>query len=752
MEKNYDPQKTEDKIYSKWEESGFFNPDICIKKKKANLSSPYFSIVLPPPNVTGVLHTGHASRITVEDILVRFHRMKGCRTLWVPGTDHAAIATQSKVEKIIQKEEKKSRHDLGREEFLKRVNSFAKNSRSTIVNQIRKMGASVDWTREAYTLDKERNHAVVTAFKTLYNLGLIYRGTRIINWDPKGQTTVSDDEVNYEETEGILYTFRYEKDFPIPIATTRPETKLGDTAVAVNPTDERYKKYIGKEFKVNFIGQPLSIKVIGAKEVDPSFGTGALGVTPAHSFVDKEIADRHGIEGKQVINEYAKIDIENPEFSGMKVVEARKFVVEKLKKEKLLLQEEKIMQNVAKAERTGGIIEPLPKLQWFVNVNKEFAFPHSTLSFIEKGEKTTLKKLMLLSVKKGDIKIVPKKFEKTYFQWIENLRDWCISRQIWFGHRVPVYYRKQKSQTTDHKQVDDMCVGEKPPEEGGWKQDPDTLDTWFSSGLWTFSTLGWPKAKAKKGKTGPENDLKNYHPTSVLETAYDILFFWVARMILMTTVLRGEVPFRSILLQGLIRDEKGRKMSKSLGNIIDPLEISEKYGTDALRMSLIVGAAPGNDFKMSEAKTKAQKHFANKIWNASRFVFSVLPEDKKELKKITSGSIPLDKDDSLNKKKFLKHIKEVTKDIEEFRLYLAAEKVYHYFWHTFADIIIEESKKKIHEGTEKERLSALQNLYFQLKEQLKIIHPFMPFVTEEVWSFLPKEKEGLLLVEKWPQM
>ncbi len=732
ISKHYDPKETEKDVYSRWEESGFFNPDTCIKEKKTSPSASPFSIVLPPPNVTGVLHTGHAMVITVEDILTRFHRMKRYRTLWLPGTDHAAIATQSKVEKMLLKEEKKSRHDLGREELLKRVNKFAEESHDTIVGQIKKLGASVDWEREAYTLDKKRNVAVNTAFKMLYDLGLIYQGIRIINWDPKGQTTVSDDEVVHEEAEGTLYTFYYEKDFPIPIATTRPETKLGDTAVAVNPTDKRYKKYIGQDFSVNFAGQPLKIKVVGDKAVDSNFGTGALGVTPAHSFTDWEIAQRHGLEMKQVINEYAKINIPNSQFSNMKVEEARKLIVEKLEREKLLIKRETVSQNIAKAERTDGIIEPLPKLQWFVAVNKEFSFPHSSLPFVKKNEKTTLKKVMTLAVKEKHISIIPRRFEKIYFHWINNLRDWCISRQIWFGHRIPAWYKNNE-----------VFIGEEPPEKTKWEQDPDTLDTWFSSSLWTFSTLGWPE------KTP---DLKNYHPTTVLNTGYDILFFWVARMILMTTTVLGEIPFRYVYISGLIRDEKGRKMSKSLGNSLDPIEIADRYGTDALRMSLIIGAAPGNDVRISEEKIKAQKHFANKIWNASRFVFSTLPENKEDLEKIISHKVALVKKDKEKQKDFLKYAKDVTKEIEKFHLYLAAEKIYHYFWHTFADVIIEESKKSINEGSDEERLSAIQTLYYILTEQLKMLHPFMPFITEEIWSFIPKSKkhEDLLMVENWP--
>jgi valyl-tRNA synthetase len=729
--KAYDPQETEKRIYSLWEKSGFFNPDVCIEKKKSCPDSPFYSIVLPPANVTGVLHVGHALGITIEDILIRFHRMKGYQTLWVPGTDHAAIATQSKVEQKLQKEENKSRHDLGKEEFLKKVNLFALESQRTILEQIKKMGASVDWSREAYTLDKQRNKAVVTAFKKLYDQGLVYQGTKVVNWDPKGQTTISDDEVVYQETEGELYSFFYDKDFPIAIATTRPETKLGDTAVAVNPKDKRYQKYVNKEFQVNFVGQQLKIKVVADKEIDPSFGTGAVGVTPAHSFLDSQIAQRHDLKTIQVIDEKARIMPGFSLYSGMKIQEAREKIVEKLKQENLLIKQEKIKQNLARAERTNGIVEPLPKKQWFIDVNKEFSFPHSNLGFVKEKEKVSLKELMRRAVSEKEIKIVPQRFEKIYFHWVDNLRDWCISRQIWFGHQIPVYYHGKE-----------VLVQENPPQQKGWQQDPDTLDTWFSSGLWTFSALGWPQEK---------NDLK-YHPTNVLETAYDILFFWVARMILMSTFLLGQVPFHDVYLHGIIRDQQGKKMSKSLGNSINPTEMADKYGTDALRMSLIIGSAPGNDTKVAEPKIKAQKHFANKIWNASRFVLSLLPENEKELKEIISGSVSYTKKDIAWQKKLSKHLKEVSQEIERYRLDLAAEKIYQYFWHTFADLIIEESKIKIREGTEKERLSSLSNLYRQLTEQLKIIHPFMPFITEEIWSLIPKkpESEKILMVEKWP--
>ncbi len=483
LPKNYNPQETESKVYERWEQSGFFNPDQCIKEGVTSFAEPHFSIVLPPPNVTGILHMGHAARVTTEDILIRYYRMKGYRTLWLPGTDHASIATQSKVESLIYKKEKKSRHDLGKEEFLRRVNEFASESHSTIINQIKRMGASLDWSREAYTLDKERHEAVNTAFKTLYDLGVVYRGTRVINWDPKGQTTVSDDEVVHVERKGTLYTFYYDQDFPIPISTTRPETKLGDTAVAVNPQDKRYKKYIGKEYKINFVGEELVVKVVADDTVEMDFGTGALGVTPSHSAADAEIAERHGLPEKTVINRYAKIELKGSPYHGLKTKVAREQIVKKLQEDDLMVKEEEIEQNISTAERTSGEIEPLPMLQWFVDVNKEFAYPHDNLPFAKKGEKTTLKKLMKMAVQEGSINVIPDRFEKIYFHWIDNLRDWCISRQLWFGHRIPAFYRG-----------DEVVVGEKP-EGDDWEQDTDTLDTWFSSGLWSFSTMGWPQQK-----------------------------------------------------------------------------------------------------------------------------------------------------------------------------------------------------------------------------------------------------------------
>jgi valyl-tRNA synthetase len=740
--KPYNPNETEEKIYKLWEESGFFNPDICVEKEVTKKDAASFSIILPPPNVTGELHMGHASMLAIEDIIVRFERMRGKKTLWVPGTDHAAIATQSKVEKILEKEEGKRRHDLGREEFLKRVDDFAKRSHDTIVNQVKKMGSSLDWSREAFTLDEKRSLAVRTAFKKMYDLGLIYRGNRVINWDPKGQTVISDDEVVYEERKTKLYTFKYSKDFPISISTTRPETKVGDTAVAVNPRDERYKEYVGREFDLEFAGVPIHIKIVADESVDPEFGTGALGVTPAHSIADWEIAQRHNLPLVQVINEYAKMTVSNPELNGKKASEARETIADWLRRENLMEKEEEITQNISTAERTGGIIEPLPKLQWFVAVNKKFKIPHSEIEGIKTGQEVTLKELMLASVKNGQIKAIPDRFEKIYFHWIENLRDWCISRQIWYGHRIPAWYHKPlcipiPGREKEIEKCEQIIVGEEirdcPHCAAKFVQDEDTLDTWFSSGLWTFSTLGWPEET---------KDLKTYHPTQVLETGYDILFFWVARMILMSTCLLGQIPFHSFYLHGLVRDSKGRKISKSLGNNIDPIDVIAKYGADATRMSLVIGTAPGNDSKISDEKLKAYKHFANKIWNITRFIL----ENVQDFDFQENISDPQDK---LLLEEFEGLKKDITKELESFHFYLAGEKLYHYIWNRFADIIIEESKQvlKADSPQRKSRQSLLVKI---LGESLKMLHPFMPFVTEEIWQAWPAKK-SLLLVETWPE-
>jgi len=717
--KPYDPKEVEEKIYKTWEESGYFNPDNLPERHKKP-----FTIIMPPPNVTGILHMGHALMLAVEDIMIRFKRMQGYRALWLPGTDHAAIATQSRVEKDLAKTEKKSRHDLGRDEFVKRVEAFAKQSHDTIVSQIRVMGSSCDWSREAFTLDKSRTKAVRTMFKKMFDDGLIYRGFRIVNWDPRGQTTISDDEIVYEERTAKLYTFKYSKDFPIPISTTRPETKVGDTAVAVHPDDPRYKQFIGKEYDALFCGVSIHIKIIADESVEKDFGTGALGVTPAHSMIDWDMAKKHDLPAKQVINEFAKMTVGDDRLLGKKTIEARETIVEWLKAEGLLEKEEVIKQNISTAERTGGIIEPLPKLQWFIDVDKAFTLQHSEIKGIKSGSKVTLKDIMRIAVENGQIKIIPDYFSKTYFHWIDNLGDWCISRQIWYGHRIPVWYKG-----------DERYCGVEDPKGEGWIQDEDTLDTWFSSGLWTFSTLGWPDET---------KDLKMFHPADILETGYEILFFWVARMILMTGYGLGTIPFRTIYLHGTVRDAKGRKMSKSLGNGIDPIDISKKYGTDAGRMALVVGNTPGTDMPLSEDKIRGYKNFANKIWQASRFVLTNTQDfDDKTKPKLTAA-------DKKTLKELNKLCKDITKQIDDFKFYTAAENLYHYFWHTFCDKIIEESKPRLSGENKADRRAAQYLLLDILKTNLKLFHPFMPHITEEIWTHIPLPEKSLLIIEKWP--
>ena len=717
LTKPYNPTEEESRIYDIWEKSGYFTPENMIKDGYTKADAAPFTIVLPPPNVTGSLHMGHAMMLTVQDIMIRYKRMSGYRTLWLPGTDHAAIATQSKVEKEIQKSEGKSRHDLGREEMLRRIGIFAQNSHDTIVSQMKVMGASCDWTREAFTLDAKRNLAVNTIFKKMYDDGLIYRGHRIVNWDPKGQTTISDDEIVYEARKATMYTFKYSHDFPIAISTTRPETKVGDVAVAVHPSDERYTQYVGQEYDAVFCGVPIHIKIIADESVEKDFGTGALGVTPAHSMTDWEIADRHNLPRPQVINEYAKMTVGDERLMGKKVLEARETIVSWLKEENLITEEKEIDQNVSTAERTGGIIEPLPKLQWFINVNKPIAA----------RDGKTLKELMQEAVgaRPDQIQIIPEYLEKVYRHWIDNLHDWCISRQIWYGHRIPVWY----------KSCSEIYCGIEAPSDGGdWVQDEDTLDTWFSSGIWTFSTLGWPEETA---------DFKIYHPTSVLETGYDILPFWVSRMILMTTYALGTIPFKTVYFNGLVRTEKGEKMSKSLGNAaMDPLDIAKEFGTDAGRMALIVGSTPGIDTKISKDKIKGYKLFANKIWNIARFILSN-----------TSAldlTAPYTAQDAARYDAWREVLADITKDLDSFKFHTASEAIYHYMWDTLASEIIEESKPILAGADVAAKASREKLLYTLLSESIKTLHPFMPFVTEAIWEVLPEKETPLLMVAAWP--
>ncbi len=716
----YNPHETEQPIYKKWIDSGFFNPDNLPGERV----KPY-SIVLPPPNVTGTLHVGHALMLVIQDILIRYHRMRGYKTLWLPGTDHAAIATQSKVEAILYKEQEKTRHDIGREEFLKMVQDYAEQSRKTIVEQTKRMGASVDWSREAYTLDEPRNFAVRTAFKKMYDAGLIYQGKRLINWDPKLQTTVSDDEIEWKDETAPLYYLKYG---PFTIATARPETKFGDKYVVVHPDDQRYAKYKdGQQIELEWINGPVTATIIKDQAIDMEFGTGAMTITPWHDAADNEIAARHNLDFEQIIDFKGKLLPIAGEFAGLHIKKARPLIIEKLQNKGLVEKtDEQYAHRIATNSRGGGIIEPQIMKQWFVDVNKEFELSkHSQFKSMKPGEKTTLRKLMRAVVENREIKIVPDHFAKTYFHWIDNLRDWCISRQIWYGHRIPVWYKGSE-----------VYCDINPPEGDGWQQDPDTLDTWFSSGLWTFSTLGWPE------KT---QDLAFYHPTSVLETGYDILFFWVARMILMTGYLLEQPPFHVVYLHGLVRTADRQKMSKSKGNIIDPLTMTDKYGTDALRIALIFSTAAGNDIPLAEDKIKGMKHFANKLWNIARFVLSNTDDTEAARKTEIELSNLTDADRNILDQ-MRETIKTSTENLEAMRLNDAAQIIYQFTWHELADIYIEASKNQLADGNTKQNTQAI--LLMCLENTLKLLHPFMPFITEEIWGKL--DRHGLLIVEKWP--
>lgn len=720
--KPYNPNEEEPRLLELWEKNDFANPDTCIKKGVTKPDAETYSIVLPPPNVTGTLHMGHAAMLAIEDILIRYHRMKGFRTLWLPGTDSAAIATQSKVEGEVYKKEKKTRHDLGREELMKRIDVFVEESKATIINQTKRMGSSLDWSRYAYTMDEPRYKAVMEAFVRMYNAGLIYRGDRIVNWDPKLQTTVSDDEIEYVEQKDPFYYFQYG---PFVIGTVRPETKFGDKYVVMHPDDARYKEFVhGQQIDLEWINGPITATVIKDEAADMETGSGVMTITPSHSMVDFEIAQRHKLDIEQVIDERGILLPIAGEFAGQHIKKARAAIVEKLQKKGLIAKvDENYVHNIATNSRGGGTIEPQIKRQWFIDVNRKVQFPD--------GKMATLKERMREVVANSEVKIMPERFERIYYNWIDNLRDWCISRQIWFGHRIPAWFR---STDAHGKQSDEVKVQIDSPG-ADWKQDEDTLDTWFSSGLWTFSTLGWPEQT---------DDLKTYHPTAVLETGYDILFFWVARMILMSSFLMGEVPFRNVYLHGLVRDGQGRKMSKSLGNIIDPLDMITKYGADATRLSLIIGAQMGNDVKLSEDRVRGYKHFANKLWNITRFVLENQPDEV--------GEVRLAQEDNDLVEEARKVACEVTKNIDGFRLDLAADQIYHFVWDRFAAEIVEESKgifKGTDDAARQSRAAALREI---LVISLKLLHPFMPFVTEAIWQKLPWKKESeLLMVAPWPK-
>ncbi len=898
LPKAYEPQLYEDGIYKRWEESGFFSPD--------NIEGEPYAIMMPPPNVTGVLHLGHALENSLMDVMARYQRMQGKKVLLLPGTDHAAVATQARVEKnLVESGMTNPREELGREELLEKIREYSEESKATILTQIRKMGTSADWSRLAYTFDGDRNSSVKTTFKKMYDDGLIYRGYRVVNWSVKGQSTCSDDELVHVDRKATLYTFKYAKDFPITIATTRPETKLGDTAVAVNPDDKRYKKFIGQTFDVNFCGVDLKLKIIADPHVDPEFGTGALGVTPAHSKIDFEMYEKKKAEGDeinliQVIGADGKMTAQaGDEFVGKTVEEARELVVKKLRADDLMEKEEEIDQNVGTSDRFGDIVEAIPMTQWFVDVNKKIP-----------GRDKSLKELMKEAVSTGlggdaskKVTITPDRFEKIYYNWIDNLRDWCISRQIWWGHRIPVWYKqgtrneergtkitfvrhgeseanvqqicaghmdtpltdngrssvvglKEKVDTasidivfssdlvraketadllfegihkeiiidkrlrevdfgdytgerhddTDEKRVTGFPNGEnyhdvkrrvisflsdvmdkysgkhiaivahsgtwkvlenilhdvaldyenlkkhatrepmeyildrlvycdtEAPEGDGWEQDPDTLDTWFSSGLWTFSTLGWPQKEKFE-------QMKDFHPTAWMQMGHEILFFWMARMILFSGYLLKDIPFKEVYIHGILRDKDGKKFSKSSGNGIDPLEVIEKYGTDALRWSLLSGITPGNDARFYEEKVEGAQHFVNKLWNIARFIQQTANNEQRTL----VNDIERLEAKTLADKWILEELEKikyrVKNGFDTYNFSFAGEQLRNFTWSELADWYLEIAKIE-------ENKSEILN--YILNTILKLWHPFMPFVTEAIWREVYGKNE-MLMVEKWPE-
>lgn len=710
LSKAYNPAENEDKIYQKWENSGYFNPDNLRLPAEAKT----YTIILPPPNITAKLHIGHSVMLAIEDLLIRYHRLLGERTLWLPGTDHAAIATQSVVEKKLLKESGQTRHDLGREKFLAEVWKFVDETQQVILNQTKKMGSSLDWSRLAFTFDEKRQKAVNTMFLDMYKAGVIYRGERIVNWCPRCHSTLADDEVEYREQAAKLYTFKYDADFPILISTTRPETKLGDTAVAVNPKDERYQKYIGQEYSVNFCGQKLKIKIIADRNVESDFGTGALGVTPAHSMIDWQMAQANGLDLIKVIDEDGIIRDGFGKYSGLGVVAARSLIVQNLAESGLLAKEEDLTNNLSVCYRCDTPIEPLLSKQWFINVDKK----------LDRFGGLSVKEKALEAAATKKIEFIPERFGKSYSDWMANLHDWCISRQIWFGHQIPVWYKEA-----------DIYVGLEAPREEGWTQDPDTLDTWFSSGMWTFSTLGWPDNFKDGKKIG---DLQKFHPTQVLETGYEILTLWVSRMIMMSFFALGETPFEKVYLHGTILDKNGKKMSKSKGNGVDPLEVIDQYGADSLRLALLMGSTPGNDARYSEEKIEARRNFINKFWNISRFILGLVDEKY--------FNVPLDtpplattEADIWILQELQGLIKNTTARLDGLDFSLAAEELFEFTRDKLADWYLEIAK------IEKNKEAIL---VYILKNLLILWHPFIPYVTEVIWGSF---NDSLLLIASWPK-
>jgi valyl-tRNA synthetase len=706
LPKAYDFTTTEQRIYEWWEARGYFKPANDPNLPGFDPGRKPFVISIPPPNVTGELHLGHAMFVSMEDLMIRYHRMKGDPTLWVPGSDHAGIATQLQVEKSLAKEGLK-REQIGREEFLRRTWAWKEKYGGIITRQVRRLGASCDWTRERFTLDDGLSKAVREAFVRLYEKGLIYRGPRLINWSPGLKTAVSDLEVEYSQEQGKLYFFKYMlavdegsvgDEAYIPVATTRPETILGDTAVAVHPEDTRYQKFIGKEVVVPILGR--RIPVIADEYVDREFGTGALKITPGHDPNDYMIGQRHNLAVISVLDESAKVNHNGGKYAGQDRFECRQNIWEDMRTAGLVIKEEPYLLNVPRSQRGGEIVEPMVSTQWFVKIQ-------------------SLAEAALTAVQDGRIRIVPERFTKVYYNWLENIEDWCISRQLWWGHRIPVWYCAKCGRMTVTRHDPTYC---EHCGSGEITHDPDVLDTWFSSGLWPFSTLGWPDETA---------DLGYFYPTSVLETGYDILFFWVARMIMSGLEYTGQIPFDTVYLHGLIRDEHGRKMSKTYGNVIDPLEVMDKMGTDALRFTLLVGSTPGNDMNLSLKKVEANRNFANKIWNAGRFVISSIGQAPNQ----PVGEPKWTLADSWIWARLQALVRDVERLFSNYQFGEAGRQIYDFFWGEFADWYLEIAKLQIGEGGDRAFYTAY-TLTRVLDQCLRMLHPFTPFITEELWGHL----------------
>ncbi len=708
LEKQYNPKNVEDRIYKTWLDNKYFHA-----KREAGKET--YTIVIPPPNITGQLHMGHALDNTLQDILIRYHRMAGYDTLWLPGTDHASIATEAKIVEAMKKEGV-TKEDLGREKFLERAWDWKAQYGGRIIEQLKKMGSSCDWDRERFTLDEGCNKAVNEVFCNLYEKGLIYRGERIINWCPHCLTSISDAEVEYEEQAGHFWHLRYPfKDGSgyLELATTRPETLLGDTAVAVNPNDERYKDLVGKMLILPIVHR--EIPVVADEYVEMDFGTGVVKITPAHDPNDFEVGLRHNLEVINVLTDDAKITDDYPKYAGMDRYEARKAIVKDLEAEGALVKIEDYSHNVGTCYRCGTTVEPRVSKQWFVKM-KPLAGP------------------AIDAVKNGETKFVPQRFEKIYFHWLENIRDWCISRQLWWGHRIPAWYCADCGEITVSRTAPAACAhcGSQHIE-----QDPDTLDTWFSSALWPFSTLGWPEET---------EDFKHYYPTNTLVTGYDIIPFWVMRMMFSGIEQTGKAPFNTVLIHGLVRDAQGRKMSKSLGNGIDPLEIIDKYGADALRFTLATGNSPGNDMRFSDERVEASRNFANKIWNAARFILMNLDENE------PAPFIPenLALEDKWILSQYNRLAAGVTDSLEKYELGMAVQKLYDFIWDVFCDWYIEIAKIRLNGEDAAAKATVKAVLVYVMSNTLKLLHPFMPFITEEIWQTLPHEGDSIM-ISAWPE-